>query len=47
MKIVKYQKLKGNEYKVITDTSSYVLYDDIIIKYCLKLILIINYLIIY
>ena len=37
MKIVKYQKLKGNEYKVITDTSSYVLYDDIIIKYELLL----------
>ena len=37
MKIVKYKKLKGNEYKLITDKEEYTLYDDIIIKYELLL----------
>lgn len=37
MKIIKYQKIKQNEYKIITDQGEYKLYDDIIIKYELLL----------
>jgi len=37
MKLLKYQKLKLNEYKIITDKDEYKLYDDIIIKYELLL----------
>lgn len=37
MKILKYRKGKGNEYKIITDKDEYKLYDDIIIKYELLL----------
>jgi len=37
MKILKYQKLTNNEYKIITDTHEYRLYDDIIIEYGLLL----------
>lgn len=37
MKIIKYQKLKKNEYKIITDEKEVTLYDDIIIKYELLL----------
>ncbi len=37
MKILKYQKTKSNEYKIITDEAEYKLYDDIIIKYELLL----------
>ena len=37
MKILKYKKIKGNEYKIITDKGEYRLYDDIIIKYGLLL----------
>ncbi len=37
MKIVKYKKLRNNEYKIITDKGEYKLYDDIIIKYQLLL----------
>lgn len=37
MKILKYQKLKKNEYKIITDEKVLNLYDDIIIKYELLL----------
>lgn len=37
MKILKYQKGKNNEYKIITDKEEYKLYDDIIIKYELLL----------
>ena len=37
MKILKYKKYKGNEYKILTDEKEYTLYDDIIIKYKLLL----------
>ena len=37
MKILKYKKVKGNEYKIITNKEEYKLYDDIIIKYELLL----------
>ncbi len=37
MKILKYKKGKKNEYKVLTDTKEYIIYDDIIIKYELLL----------
>lgn len=37
MKILKYQKLKKNEYKIITDEKEVTLYDDIIIKHELLL----------
>lgn len=37
MKIIKYQKGKGNLYKVITDKKEYKLYDDIIVKHSLLL----------
>ncbi len=37
MKILKYKKGKGNEYKIYTDKSEYRLYDDIIIKHELLL----------
>lgn len=37
MKIIKYQKKKGNIYQIITSKGSYDLYDDIIIKYELLL----------
>ena len=37
MKILKYKKIKGNEYKIITDKEEYKLYDDIIIKHELLL----------
>ncbi len=37
MKILKYQKLRGNEYKIFTSKGEYTLYDDIIIKYELLL----------
>jgi len=37
MKILKYQKTKANEYKIITDKDEYKLYDDIIIKHELLL----------
>lgn len=33
MKIEKFKKLKGNEYEVIIDSKSVILYDDIIVKY--------------
>lgn len=33
MKIIKYQKLHNNEYKIYTEKEIYKLYDDIIIKY--------------
>lgn len=37
MKIIKYQKGKGNEYKITTNKGDYKLYDDVIIKYSLLL----------
>ena len=37
MKILKYKKYKGNEYKILTDEKEYILYDDIIIKHELLL----------
>ncbi len=37
MKILKYKALKNHEYKIITDSNEYKLYDDIIIKYQLLL----------
>ncbi len=37
MKILKYKKGKGNEYKIYTDKGEYRLYDDIIIKHELLL----------
>lgn len=37
MKIIKYQKGKNNEYKIITEEGEYKLYDDIIIKNSLLL----------
>ena len=37
MKILKYKKIKNNEYKIITNEEEYNLYDDIIIKYELLL----------
>ena len=37
MKILKYKKSNGNEYKIYTDKEVYTLYDDIIIKYGLLL----------
>jgi len=37
MKILKYKKIKTNEYKIITDIEEFNLYDDIIIKYELLL----------
>ncbi len=37
MKILKYKKLRGNLYKIITDKAEYKLFDDIIIKYGLLL----------
>ncbi len=37
MKLIKYQKGRSNEYKLLTDKGEYKLYDDIIIKYELLL----------
>ena len=37
MKILKYKKYKGNEYKILTDEKEYILYDDIIIRHELLL----------
>ena len=37
MKILKYKKGKKNEYKILTDESEYILYDDIIVKHELLL----------
>lgn len=37
MKIRKYTKDKGNEYKVLIDDINYTLYDDVIVKYSLLL----------
>lgn len=37
MKLIKYQKARSNEYKLVTDKGEFKLYDDIIIKYELLL----------
>ncbi len=37
MKILKYKKIRNNEYKIITDEGEYSLYDDVIVKYELLL----------